>query len=291
MDIIETTIKKVLTRAESGFLLNAAGSGPVCSHSLQPYQGCAFGNALCGVGCYVRANFYVTKGRPWGSFLEVRTNAAQSYRDCYQAEKRWAQKTRGIMSVFCSSSTDPFLPQEDRYGVTKSILEAMLELPPDRLILQTHTHRVTKYREIYLLLKHKCELRFHVSIETDRPSMPGLPPHASPVKERLEACRELRRLGHKVVVMVAPLLPIDDPDTFFRTIADVADAVVIDHFIVGDGTPDGHNTKRTGLPASMSQVDPASIQLTYRDKIVEIARRHMPGRVGVSMDGFAGYYE
>lgn len=291
LDVSETTIKNILTRANAGFLLNSEGKAPVCSHSLQPYQGCAFGNSLCGVGCYVRANFYVTKGRPWGSFLEVRKNAADSYRSCYASERRWAEKNRGRFSIFCSSSTDPFVPQEDRFGITRSLLEAMLDMPPDLLILQTHTHRVVNYSDLYSQLAKKCELRFHISIETDRDNMPGLPNHASPIDKRLAACRQLRESGHRVVVMVAPLLPIDDPDKFFERIFEVADAVVIDHFIFGDGTPDGRNTKRTPLPDSMSQVNPESTKLAYRDFIVDAAKRQMPGRVGVSMDGFAGYYE
>jgi len=291
MEITESTIKKILTRSESGYLLNADGRGPICSHSMQPYQGCAFGNALCGVGCYVRFNTYVTKGREWGSFLEARTNAAQSYRDCYRTERQWAQKTKGGMSIFCSSSTDPFIPQEDRFGVTKSLLEAMLDLPPDLLILQTHTHRVTKYVDLYSELQNKCKLRFQVSIETDRNNLPGLPPHASPIADRLDACQLLRQRGHFVVVMVAPLLPIDDPNAFFQKVASVADAVVIDHFIIGDGSTDGKNTKRTDLPAAMALVNPESTSLKYRDRMVEIARRYMPGRVGVSKDGFAGFYE
>jgi DNA repair photolyase len=293
MEIQETTIKKILTRAQSGFLLNAGGMGAVCSHSLQPYQGCAFGNALCGVACYVQANFYVTHGRPWGGFLDVRTNAAESYQRSYQSERKWAAKNRGSFSIFCSSSTDPFLPQEDRFGITKSLLKVMVDLPPELLILQTHTHRVgnDEFMDLYAALAAKCRLRFHISIETDRDSMPGLPPHASPVGRRMEACRKLREAGHTVVVTVAPLLPIDDPDEFFRRLADVADAVVIDHFILGDGTPDGRITKRTTLPESMRQILPESLTLNYRERVTEIARKYFPDRVGVSADGFAGYYK
>jgi hypothetical protein len=40
----------------------------------------------------------------------------------------------------------------------------------------------------------------------------------------------------------------------------------------------------------MSRVDPDSVALEYRDRMVEAARRAMPGRVGVHIDGFAGRY-
>ena len=40
----------------------------------------------------------------------------------------------------------------------------------------------------------------------------------------------------------------------------------------------------------MASVDPASVGLAYRDRMVDIARRHLPGRVGVNIDGFAGRF-
>jgi DNA repair photolyase len=293
--ISETTIKNVLTRT-TGFLRT------VTSHSLQPYCGCSFGNSLCGVGCYVRHNGRLLRGRDWGSFLEVRTNAAQSYLDNYEAEAAWARRgcqpgvsktgdpTGPQFSIFCSSSTDPFVPQEFRYGITRSVLEAMSGRPPDRLILQTHSHGVTRYTGLLRELAECSDVRVHMSIETDREHIAGLPPHASSVADRLQACARLREAGLWTVVTVSPLLPIADPEAFFERISQVADAVVVDHFIGGDGSPDGGRTLRTALPAAMRQLDPASIELAYRDHMAQIARRYLPGRVGVSIDGFAGRY-
>ncbi|HLQ43246.1 MAG TPA: radical SAM protein, partial [Planctomycetaceae bacterium] len=198
---------------------------------------------------------------------------------------------RGLpFGVFCSSSTDPFVPQEARYRVTESVLRAMLTEPPDELVLQTHSHRVTESVDLLRDVSQRCRLRVHVSIETDLDPFPGLPPHASPVERRIEACARLREAGLWTVVTVSPLLPIGDPERFFARLAEVADAVVIDHFIQGDGSSDGSRTLHTGLPAAMQAVDPTSTSLAFRDRIVEIARRHLPGRVGVNIDGFAGRY-
>jgi DNA repair photolyase len=283
VDVSKVTVQNVLTRT-SGYLKS------VTSHSLQPYRGCTFGNALCGVGCYVRHNGHVLRGREWGGFLEVRTNAADSYRENVDRERRWAERNRGRFSIFLSSATEPFLPQESRYGVTRSVLEAMCVVPPDELVLQTHSHRVADHVELLGELSARCELRVHVSIETDRDSLPGLPPHASSVDKRFDACAKLQAVGLRTVVAVSPLLPIADPQRFFARIAETADAVVIDHFIEGDGTPDGSRTQRTDLPAAMEAVHSGSTTLAYRDEIVAIARRHLPGRVGVNIPGFAGQY-
>ena len=279
----ERNVRSILTRT-TGFLVT------VSSHSLQPYRGCTFGRALCGAGCYVRHNGFLTRGLPWGSFLEARTNAAEAYRDQYEAERLWGRGKCGRFGVFMSSSTDPFVPQEDRFRVTRRVLEAMGDLPPDLLIVQSHTHRVALYRELYLELAARCELRVHISIESDRDRLPGLPPPASSVARRLEAATALRKIGIRTVITVSPLQPIRDPSAFFERIAEAADAVVIDHFIGGDGTPAGTRTRQTALPEAMSRVDPDSVALEYRDRMVEAARRAMPGRVGVHIDGFAGRY-
>lgn len=276
-----TSVRSVLTRA-SGYLKS------VCSHSLQPYRGCPFGASLCGVGCYVRHNGPITRGRPWGSFLEVRADAAEAYRAGFERERRWARAARGRFAIFLSSATEPFPPQERRFGVTRGVLEAMLERPPDGLIVQTHSHRVVDVAGLLADLAGRSDVRAHVSIETDRERLPGLPPPASPVEGRFEAAAALRAAGLRVVVTVSPLLPIDDPDRFFARIVRVADAVVLDHFVGGDGSPGGSRTRRTALPGAMAAVDPDSVDLPYRDRMAAIARRHLPGRVGIGPDGFAG---
>jgi DNA repair photolyase len=280
----EARVGSILTRA-SGYLRD------VSSHSLQPYRGCSFGGSLCGVGCYVQHNAWVTRGAAWGSFLEARVNAAQAYRAQVARERAFARARGRPFSIFMSSATDPFVPQERRYRVTRAVLEAMLDEPPDVLILQTHTHRVADEGERLRALAARCELRVHLSIESDRDRLPGLPPPASPVARRLEAARALREAGLRVVVTVAPLLPIADPRRFFARVAEAADAVVVDHFIGGDGSRGGSRTRRTELPAAMQVVEPESTSLVYRDRVVAIAREIMPGRVGVGAAGFAGRFE
>jgi DNA repair photolyase len=283
MIVSQATVKAILTRA-SGYLR------PVASHSLQPYRGCAFGNSLCGIGCYVQHNTFLTQHAAWGSFLEARSNAAERYADEYPRERDWARRARRRFAIFMSSATDPFVPQETRFGITRQLLEAMTQRAPDVLILQTHSHRVTAYTALYRELARACDLRIHISVESDRETLPGLPPPASPVQRRLEAAALLRAAGLRVVITVAPLLPIADPQRFFAHVALSADAVVVDHFIGGDGSQDGGRTRRTALPAAMASVDPTSTALDYRDRMVAIARAIMPGRVGVGVDGFAGRF-
>ncbi len=283
LTLTETTVRSILTRT-SGYLTT------VSSHSLQPYRGCTFGNALCGVGCYVQHNPWVTKGRSWGSFLEVRTNAAFCYREQHARESAWARCKHGNFSIFMSSSTDPFLPHERRYGITLQLLGAMQEQPPDELVLQTHSHDVARHADAIRELAAATKLRVHISIESDRDRMPGLPPPPSSVADRLQAAAVLRSRGIRTIVTCAPLLPIENPDRFFRTVAEVADGVVLDHFVGGDGSRDGSRTRRTPLVAAIEQLDPAATEPDYLEAMLAVARRHMKGRIGIGIDGFAGRF-
>lgn len=273
----------ILTRT-SGYLES------VCSHSLQPFTGCALGGSLCGVGCYAQHQQFLTTGRAWGSFLDVKQNAAELYLKSFKREQAWARKNRGRMSIFFSSSTEPFPPQERKVGVTRALLEAMLEQPPDELIVQTHSHLAGEFTELLARLQQRMQLRIHLSIETDIERLSGLPGHFSSVQKRMDAANRLKQSGITIVITVAPLLPIAEPDRFFCRLSEVADAVVIDHFIEGDGSRNGSRTWRTALPETIRQVNPAALNLNYREEMADIALKYFPGNVGIGINGFAGFY-
>ncbi len=281
MKTSHVAVHSILTRS-TGFLKT------VSSHSLQPYRGCPFGKSLCGVGCYVQHNPWINRQRTWGTFLEVKENAAEVYRQTAPRERAWAHKNLGQFSIFLSSSTEPFPPQESRLGVTRHVLNAMLEEPPDGLIIQTHSPRVVEAMPVLIPLARLCSLRCHISIESDQDRLPGLPPPASSVAARFEAAETLKKAGVEVIITVAPILPIANPARFFARIAQAAHGVVLDHFIDGDGSPHGRRTLKTKLPDSMKSVDPTSVHISYRDTLVSLAEAYLPGRVGIHINGFSG---
>ena len=282
MEITETQCKSILTRT-SGYLKQ------VCSHSINPYVGCGFGRSACGVGCYVRHNAWLTKGRDWGSFVEAKTNAPEVYLQTCEAEQRWAHRRDQPFTLFFSSSTEPWQPIEQQYRITRRLLEAMLTHPPDELILQTHATAILDDLPLIARLSEHCRLRVHVSIEGDTERLPGLPPPPATVAGRIELLRQLRDAGIFAVACLSPLYPMEHPAAFFEQLAGAgASAVIIDHFIEGDGTAEGVRTWKTDLPPSMEAVNPESTQLAYRDRIAAIARTYLP--VGISAAGFAGQY-
>ncbi|NIQ03678.1 MAG: hypothetical protein GWM98_27800 [Nitrospinaceae bacterium] len=282
MNATEIQCASILTRA-GGYLKS------VCSHSLNPYIGCGFGKTACGVGCYVRFNPWLTGGREWGEFVDVKINAPEIYLKTAAREKRWANRRGQPFAVFLSSSTEPWQPLEKRYRLTRRLLEAMLVRLPDELIVQTHSPRMKEDLPLIARLSQQCRLRVHVSLEGDRDRLPGLPPPPASVAERIHLLRETAEAGVTTVACLAPLYPLKNPPAFFDELARAGvHAVVIDHFIQGDGTAEGTRTLKTELPLSMERVDSESIRLEYRDRIAAIARRYLP--VGLSASGFAGHY-
>ena len=178
--------------------------------------------------------------RPWGGYLEAKVNAAEVYRRDIVRERR-----RGPVKVFMASVTDPYVPQEKRLKITRAILEAMLEAPPDKLVLQTHTPG--PLRDMDLL--RRIDGSVQISVETDADSLPGFPPHAFAPAVRLDALRTLKEAGIDAVGVVAPLLPLNDPEAFARALDASCTRVILDHYLVGDGSKGGARTKRRGLPA------------------------------------------
>jgi DNA repair photolyase len=282
MKVSESYCKTILTRT-SGYLKDES------SHSLNPYSGCGFGRSSCGVGCYVQFNKWITKGKVWGEFVDIKTNSPEVYKQTYSSEKRWTEKRSIPFSIFMSSSTDPWQPIEKKYRITRTILQAMLSAPPDELILQTHSTLIHEDIDLISQLAKLCNLRVHISIEGDREHLPGLPSPPSSNKARIDLLAKFSDEGIRAVACLSPLYPIADPHVFFARIASTgASAVVIDHFIKGDGTKDGSRTYKTVLPSAMANLNPDSINLSYRDTIANIARTYLP--VGISASGFAGNY-
>ncbi len=282
MEITSLECRSILTRA-TGYLKG------VCSHSLNPYVGCGLGRSACGEACYVRFNAWLTKGREWGRFVDVKRNAAEVYARTVEREKQWARGRGTSFGVFLSSSTDPWQPIERRFRVTRRLLKALLAKPPDALLLQTHSPRILDDVDAIAALAKCCDLRVQVSLEGDRDRLPGLAAPPSSCEARMRLLEELSRRGLKTVACLAPLYPLQEPEAFFARLARTGiAAVVIDHFIGGDGSVNGARTLKTPLPKAMAAVDPESVDLSYRDRVVGIARKHLP--VGISAEGFAGRY-
>jgi DNA repair photolyase len=122
----------------------------------------------------------------------------------------------------------------------------MQQRAPDVLVIQTHTTLVIRDLDLIQPLSKCCEVWVSITCETDMDPVPGFPPHASRPAKRLETLKHFRDAGVQTQATVSPLMPLVDAHSFARALDAACDRVVLDHYLLGDGTH-GARTKRTNF--------------------------------------------
>jgi DNA repair photolyase len=257
------------------------------THTINAYQGCGFAGSLCGVFCYAQHNVWITKGRPWGLY-----GAKREVREAYRREyDRRMHPRRGDprpLRIYMSSSTDPYLPREKSLELTRGLLEEMLGRPPDTLVIQTHHTLIARDLELIVELSRLTRLWVAITVETDMDPVPGFPRHASSPARRMEVLRRFRERGVLTQATISPLLPLADPEGFARNLERICDRAIVDHYLIGDGSPGGLRTRRTDFVARLEQAGFGA--WTSLDRLWEfrdvLQRVLGPSRVMVSREGF-----
>ena len=131
-------------------------------------------------------------------------------------------------AVLMSSVTDPYQPLERHLELTRSILEALVEIQP-RLTIQTRSPIVT--RDIDVLSRFE-RVRVNLSVPTDSEDVRlRYEPHAPAIEARLRTAETLARAGFFVTLCIAPMLPIREPEAFgVRLAATGAKSFVTQYF-------------------------------------------------------------
>ncbi|MCF2718925.1 radical SAM protein [Paenibacillus sp. UKAQ_18] len=209
---------KTLLNKGTGFL-----SG--YTHSLNPYTGCTFGCSYCYVRQLPVSTF---RKEAWGTWVDIKNQAA----DILCKELRRA-KSKGKVTIFMSSSTDPYQPAEYKEEVTRSLLKVMVEDPPDFLFLQTRSPLVR--RDTDLLLRLGDRVRVSMTVETDREDIrKHFTPEAPPIQARLQTLHLLKEAGVPTQATIAPMLP--SSEHFADKLLPLVNRVCIDDYFMGDGS-------------------------------------------------------
>jgi DNA repair photolyase len=199
----------------TGFILRG-GFDWTCN----PYLGCSFGCTYC------YAMFLPQNRRPkeeWGKWFQAKVNAVELAR-------KQAPRVAG-QALYMSSVTDPYLPAERSLGLTRGILEALLQHQP-RLLIQTRGPLVV--RDLGLLKQFRA-VRVNMSIPTDSEQVrQAFEPKAPPLEGRWEAIAATRAAGIPVGICVTPMLPLEDPGAFVERLTAFAPDVLV--------TQDFHNS-------------------------------------------------
>lgn len=238
-------MRRYLAREVSRALTPTGGFLRGFAFSLNPYIGCAFGDAGGCPFCYVRA-LPVAHAEPggWGSWVVAKQNLPE------RLIAELAQlKSRGALAqatIFMSSATDPYQGQERRTQLTRAALSILCEYPPRRLLLQTRSPLLE--RDLDLLKALGPRLIVSLTLETDDDRVRRILTPTSPsVARRLATARHLREAGIFVQLAISPMMP-NDPDHFAEVAAEVSERVVVDTCWDGDGAG-GRRSSMLGIPA------------------------------------------
>jgi DNA repair photolyase len=185
--------------------------------SINAYRGCEHG---C-IYCFARpthAYHDLSPGLDFETKLFAKPDAARLLRETL------AKKSYKPAPIAMGTNTDPYQPIEGRYRITRSILEACLELRHP-VTITTKSARVT--RDIDLLAamaKHRLTA-VCVSVTSLDPKLSGLlEPRASAPAKRLDVLGQLVKAGVPAHVSVAPVIP-SITDQFMEAILEDAAAL------------------------------------------------------------------
>ena len=120
------TLKVIQPRS----VLNASGMG---GFTLNPYVGCPVGCAYCYVPHMAHKQL---EDRKWGTYVDVKEGAPELL------EQQLARK-RQPARIFMSTATDPYQPVEERYQITRRMLEVFERHPQAQPV---HTHKTIARR-------------------------------------------------------------------------------------------------------------------------------------------------
>lgn len=231
-------------RPASAALTKAGGYLAGYTHTLQPYIGCRFG---C-VYCYVAGSPVHLFHKPplaWGDYAHPRPGIhTRLERELARFHRRGQLDT---LSIFMSSSTDPYQSLERSWHLTRRCLEVFARYPPGLLVVQTRSPLVES--DFQLLAALGPRLWLSLTIETDRDDVRrALTPTCPAIERRLETAARARAAGIQMQIAVSPCMPYSDPVAFGDRLRSLAQRVVVDTWTSGDGRA-GRRTAASDLPA------------------------------------------
>jgi DNA repair photolyase len=190
--VTDETARTILTR-------NTSPDVPF-DRSINPYRGCEHG---C-IYCFARpshAYMGLSAGLDFESRLFAKPNAATLLR------RELSRPGYQPAPIAIGTNTDPYQPIEQRYRITRSVLEVLSDFNHPVTIV-TKSARVTRDLDILSDLAKRHLVKVALSVTTlDAKLARTMEPRASTPTRRMEAMKLLSEAGVPVGVMVAPIIP------------------------------------------------------------------------------------
>lgn len=109
-------------------------------------------------------------------------------------------------SVWLSSVCDPYQQIEAKYKLTRGAIELISQYPEFTISILTKNALVLRDIDLLKRMKNRVDIGFTITTFIHR-AQPIFEPHASSVKDRIEAIRQLAEAGLETWVFIAPILP------------------------------------------------------------------------------------
>ena len=177
--IREIEVKGVITKSNL----------PVCEYSVNPYVGCTHGCRYCYASFMKR---FTGHTEPWGAFLDVKNWPE------IKNPKKYAGK-----ELFIGSVTDPYLPQEEKYGRTRALLE-QLKGSGAKLSIATKSDLILRDLE---LIRTFPQARVSWSVNTLDVGFKNDMDSAASIGRRLAAMKAFYRAGVRTTCFISPIFP------------------------------------------------------------------------------------
>ncbi len=162
---------------------------PESDYVINPYIGCPHSCIYCYASFMKRFTNHKEK---WGDFLDVK----------YCKKKIDLNKIKN-KRLFISSVTDCYNPLEEKYKITKNILEQLIN---SNSFITISTKSKLILRDIDLLKKIK-NLTVAISINTLDENFKDEMDKASSIKERIDILQKLHKENIHTVLFMSPIFP------------------------------------------------------------------------------------
>lgn len=162
---------------------------PASDYVINPYVGCSHSCKYCYASFMKR---FTGHEEEWGTFIDVKT--------CNKPLNINKIKNK---EVFMSSVTDCYNPSEEKYLITRKILESLVNAECN-LTISTKSSLILRDLD---LLKQIKNLTVCLSINTVDEDFKNDMDNASSIESRINTLKELHENGIKTVVFMSPIFP------------------------------------------------------------------------------------
>lgn len=163
---------------------------PASDYVINPYIGCSHGCKYC-YACFMKR--FTHHEEPWGEFIDAKI--------CVKEIEIAKLKNK---SLFLSSVTDCYNPQEEKYQITRKILSQLINADCE-VTIGTKSKLIVRDLD---LLKQLKNLTVAISLNTLDDKFRADMDKASSVSERLNTLKILKENGIRTVLFISPIFPV-----------------------------------------------------------------------------------